>query len=79
MLLVIVNQSPDSTSLSSLLDPSSSVSTCSADEKQILLKLQVQNIEANQSIENEINEVQTVIRGNIRQIQMHLYILIYLP
>ena len=62
---MLVNQSPDSASLSSLVNTSSSVSSCSVEEKQILLKLKVQNLEAIQSVENEMNAVQTALGGNI--------------
>jgi hypothetical protein len=64
-IFVLVNQSPDSASLSSLVNTSSSVSSCSVEEKQILLKLKVQNLEAIQSVENEMNAVQTALGGNI--------------
>ena len=67
---MLVNQSPDSTALSSLVNATSSVSSCSADEKQILQQLKVQNLEAIQSIETEMNAIQTAVGGNIKLLKI---------
>ena len=67
---MLVKQSPDTTSLSSLVNATLSVSSCSADEKQILQQLKTQNLEAIQSIETEMNAIQTAVGGNIIKIKL---------
>ena len=63
-ILVLVQQQPDSNSLSSLTE--STVSACSLEEKQNLAKLKTQHLIVIESIDKEISEAENVFAGKYK-------------